>query len=172
MPGEFKSRFLVLASLFVLMGSGIAYSQDKVSETSSLKGIAAIGVVVDDVDRDAVNDGLNKPEIATAVIQQLKRGGVKVVTGNELASVPGQPRLVVYINTIKHSGGVYSFTVSLSLDQMMILQRDASMSMIAPSWSLLGTGASLPEDLNGDINEYTKLLVDQFIKDYNSANKR
>jgi len=124
----------------------------------------------EDVSTVAANDGLNKSELVTDAIQGLKSSGIKVLTDQQISSAPGKPTLVISVNTLKHAGGVYSYTVSLSLDQTVYLERNAAIKLESPTWSVLATGACLPEELNTDVKTYVKLLLQQFIEDYKLTN--
>ena len=167
-----NNKIAVLFSIFMmLITAASVYSQQGIPETESLKGLGGIGVMIDDIDPVAVKDGLDADQLKSSVTEGLRNGGIKILDPTEMKSTSGQPRIVVYINTIKHSGGVYSFTVSVSLDQIVLLERNQQIKEIVPTWSVLGTGASLPEDLNEDINVYVKQLVGQFVKDYKQVNK-
>lgn len=64
----------------------------------------------------------------------------------------------------------YSFTVNLGLEQIVIPARNQDIKLRSPTWSVIGTGASLPEDLDSDIEKYVKILVDRFIEQYKSVN--
>lgn len=167
-----NNKIAVLFSIFMmLITAASVYSQQGIPETESLKGLGGIGVMIDDIDPVAVKDGLDADQLKSSVTEALRNGGIKILDPTEMKSTSGQPRIAVYINTIKHSGGVYSFTVSVSLDQIVLLERNQQIKEIVPTWSVLGTGASLPEDLNEDINVYVKQLVGQFVKDYKQVNK-
>ncbi len=162
-----------IALLFVLIGLAAvdtAYSQTVGSRSQTLAGIEGIAVSGDDVSPEAMKDGLNKSGLVTQTIQDLKNAGVKVLTDQQLNSAPGRPTLIISVNTLKHAGGVYSYTVSLSLDQIVMLERNPAIRGAAPTWFVLATGACLPEELNADVTAYVKQLVDQFITDYKLAN--
>ena len=159
--------FFILAGLTAV---NTAYSQTGATRSQTLAGIEGIAVSGEEVDSEAVKDGLNKSGLVTQTIQDLKKAGVKVLTDQQLNSAPGRPTLVISVNTLKHAGGVYSYTVSLSLDQIVTLERDPAIRGAAPTWSVLATGACLPEELNADVRAYVKQLVEQFVKDYNLAN--
>lgn len=157
---------LLFLAMLGLLAAQTAYSQDLGSRAQTLLGIEGVGVFGEEVDPEAVKDGLNKGELVTATIKDLKNAGIKVLTDQQLNSAPGRPTLVISVNTLKHAGGVYSFTVSLSLDQIVTLERNPAIRGPAPTWYVLATGACLPEELNTSVMLYVKQLVQQFITDY------
>lgn len=136
----------------------------------TLAGITGVAVSGEDVSPEAAQDGLNKAALVTDTIQFLKSSGVKVLTDQQLNSAPGRPTVIISVNTLKHAGGVYSYTVSLSLDQIVTLERDPAIRGSAPTWFVLATGACLPEELNTDVRAYVRQLAQQFVTDYNIAN--
>lgn len=163
----FVSIFLI-ASVFIISASVIA--QDLPSEIKSLKDIDGVGVEIEEIDPEAQKDGLNGEALASIVTQSLTAAGIKVLSEAEIHGSNGAPSLFVSINTIKHSGGVYSFTVNLGLEQIVFLARNQDIKLKAPTWSVIGTGASLPEDLDSDVGKYVKIQVDRFIEQYKSVN--
>ena len=160
--------FLVLIS-FVFVNGADSFAQTPGGKT--LTGIPAVAVHGEDVSQEAIQDGLNKSLLVTDTIQLLKNSGVKVLTDQQLNSAPGKPTLIIAVNTLKHAGGVYSYTVSLSLDQTVILERNPGIVGPAPTWFVLATGACLPEELNTDVRAYVAQLVQQFVTDYKLANQ-
>ena len=159
--------FLVLVSAVVVKGMD-SYAQTPGGKT--LAGITGVAVSGEEVSPEAVQDGLNKAGLVTDTIQFLKSQGVNVLTDQQLNSAPGRPTLIISVNTLKHAGGVYSYTVSLSLDQIVTLERDPGIRGFAPTWFVLATGACLPEELNTDVRAYVRQLAQQFVTDYNIAN--
>jgi hypothetical protein len=147
-----------------------SYSQDEVAETESMRGVDGVGIRIDEIDPKAAADGLNRDKILSAVSDELKKAGIKVLSSNETAQAKGKPTLYVSINTIKHPGDVYSFTVSVSLDQLVTLVRNQKRQLMSPTWSVLGTGASIPENLGSDAEKYVLLMVQKFIDDFKEAN--
>ena len=157
--------FLISAICF---GAGVSSAQTPGGKT--LSGITGVAVSGEEVSSEAVQDGLNKSALVTDTIQFLKSSGVNVLTDQELNSAPGRPTLVISVNTLKHAGGVYSYTVSLSLDQIVTLERNPGIRGSAPTWFVLATGACLPEELNADVGAYVRELAQQFVTDYKLAN--
>lgn len=165
---------LVLIFLFVpaVITVTESYSQDEVAETESMKGVDGVGVRVDEIDPKAAADGLNKDKILSAVSDELKKAGIKVLSTAETTQAKGKPTLYVSINTIKHPGDVYSFTVSVSFDQLVTLVRNQKIQLMSPTWTVLGTGASIPANLGADAEKYVQLMVQKFIDDFKVANPK
>lgn len=147
-----------------------SYSQDEVAETESMRGVDGFGIRIDKVDPKAAADGLDRDKILSAVSNELKKAGIKVLNSAETAAAKGKPTLYVSINTIKHPGDVYSFTVSVSFDQLVTLVRNQKIRLMSPTWSVLGTGASIPDNLGADVEKYVLLMVQKFVDDFKKVN--
>lgn len=162
--------FGILLALTVLSVCFTAESFAQTPGGKTLTGITGVAVSGEDVSPEAAQDGLNKAGLVTDTIQFLKSSGVNVLTDQQLNSAPGRPTLIISVNTLKHAGGVYSYSVTLSLDQIVTLERDPDIRGSAPTWFVLATGACLPEELNTDVKAYVRQLVQQFVTDYKIAN--
>ncbi|MEM7008607.1 MAG: hypothetical protein AAF462_05660 [Thermodesulfobacteriota bacterium] len=149
-----------------------SFSQASPAELATLQGLnqKGIGVRVENVDADAAADGLDVKKLEKIITQKIKKAGVKVITNQEVNTLPGQPRLVLNINTVKQPGPIYIYTTSLDVYQIVILARNNSLSAVSPTWSVLTTGGALPEDLHKSVEASLAPLLDSFIRDYKVAN--
>mgnify|MGYP000899632370 CR=1 FL=1 len=160
---------LVLTAVVMMMVSD-SFSQGNQAEINTLKGMKGIGVSVEDIDADAMAEGLNKDKLLKVITQKLKKAGVKVLTDLELRTVSGQPQLVLNINSIKQPGPIYIFTTTLDLTQIVILERNKGLTAVSPTWTVLTTGGSLPEDLVATVQASIDPMLESFITDYKKAN--
>jgi hypothetical protein len=163
----------VLVLVFIsLMISTSSFSQGDQAEMNTLKGLKAIGVGVEDIDADAVADGLKKQNLVKIITQKLKKSGVKVLTHQEVGTIVGQPRLVLTINSTKQPGPIYIFTATLDFNQVVVLQRSPGFTSVSPTWSVLTTGGALPEDLSTSVQAALDTMLESFIADYKKANPK
>lgn len=160
---------LVLTAVVMMMVSD-SFSQGNQAEINTLKGMKGIGVSVEDIDADAMAEGLNKDKLLKVITQKLKKAGVKVLTDLELRTVSGQPQLVLNISSIKQPGPIYIFTTTLDLTQIVILERNKGLTAVSPTWTVLTTGGSLPEDLVATVQASIDPMLESFITDYKKAN--
>jgi len=170
----FRYAIIMVLALFisVLMISTSSFSQSDQAGINTLKGLKGIGVSVEDVDADAEADGLNKDKLLELITQKLKKSGVKVLTDPELRSISGQPKLVLNINSIKQPGPIYIFTATMDLTQIVLLERNQGLTAVSPTWTVLTTGGSLPEDLSTNVQASIGPMIDSFISDYKRANPK
>ncbi len=163
----------VLVLVFTcLMISTNSFSQGDQAETNTLKGLKGIGVGVEDIDADAVADGLKKQYLVKIITQNLKKSGVKVLTDQEVGTIAGQPKLVLSINSTKQPGPIYIFTATLDFNQVVMLQRSPGLTAVSPTWTVLTTGGALPEDLSTSVQAALDPMLDSFIADYRKANPK
>ena len=172
MPSPPAMRIILLFVPAAVITVTNSYSQDEIAETESMRGVEGVGIRIDEVDPKAAADGLSKDKILSAVSGELKKAGIKVLSAAETAEAKGKPTLYVSINTIKHPGDVYSFSVNVSFDQLVMLARNQKTQLMSPTWSVLGTGASIPENLGSDAEKYVLLMVQKFIEDFKEANPK
>lgn len=147
-----------------------SFSQGNQAEINTLKGIKGIGLSVEDIDADAAADGLSKDKLLKVITQKLKKSGIKVFTDLELRTISGQPQLVLNINSIKQPGPIYIFTTTLDLTQIVLLERNKGLTAVSPTWTVLTTGGSLPEDLAATVDASIDPMLESFITDYKKAN--
>ncbi len=100
---------------------------------------------------------------------RLKAGGIRVITKEELPTVPGQPRMEVYFSKANVETGC-SFAVWISVRQTMLLGRDQEILLLSGTWG--SGGAHLRE--YSDAPEFNTIMnhVDRFVADYKKANSK
>lgn len=164
-----------MVSLLLLLGyifavPNLSHAQGDQVQVNTLKGLKGIGVSIGDIDPDATADGLNTSKLLTEVKQKLKKAGIKVYTDVELPTIPGQPILLVNVNTSKQPGPIYIFSVTLDLNQIVLLSRNKGLTAVSPTWTVLTTGGAVPEDLMKNVQAALNPMLDSFIADYKKAN--
>ena len=159
-----------LASGYTPFCSVAVAQTDSKSARLSLKGFPGIFVLVDKLQPDAELDGLSSSQIQTDVELRLKTAGVKVLTMEEMLKVPGMPTLFVDVNTLKRQTS-YLYSIEVSLQQNVRLDRDPTDLFIAPTWKIGAVGSVGATNIiqigNGIRDE-----VDRFINAYLSVNQK
>lgn len=142
-------------------------------------GLKAVGVFVENIDQEAVNDGLNKEQIKTDVELRLREAGIKVVPVENSLSLPTSPYLYVVVNTVKFSSGLeYVYGASVQLKQVAVIDRGKAVipqkaRLWATTWEKSdGVGITSVEDLVGNVHQHINDKVDAFIKDYLAENQK
>jgi len=143
------------------------------SERETLRGLKGFYVlIIDDIGLESI--------LKTAVELKFRKAGIRVLTIDELAFMPGEPYLWIIvraINTIKlkspqisFSGFFYSVTVEFKQD--VTLSRNHFIKTSGVTWtdSILGTTPETNAWRN--IREAVSFLVDEFMNDYLAVNPK
>ena len=142
-------------------------------------GLKAVAVFVENIDQDAVKDGLNKEQIKTDVESRLREAGIKVVPVEKSLSLPTSPYLYIIVSTVKFSSGLeYVYGTSVQLKQVVVIERKKTgippkAYLWATTWEKSeGVGITPVEDLVGNVREHINDKVDAFINDYLAENPK
>lgn len=145
-----------------LWGNTRAYAAGDVFERVSLQGLRAVQVVVENLAPDITNDGLDRERIKAAVEQQLQQAHIAVEAQAENA-------LYIHLGTIKNEAGLYSYSLSLQLLQLVLLFRDPGLVTWGTTWSLEQVGSIVPAKVS-DLESLIARGVNAFVDDYQMAN--
>lgn len=163
------AALLVLGTFMLLPSTGSADSGQ-----ASLRGVKAICADVD-IDRQAQRNGLQRSRMQQLVEARLARAGITVIPQAEGSATSGTECLKIFINTHTFSGwrdmGLCAFSVYSQFMQPIVLVRDASTKGMGSTWSINFTGMVGKKSLNR-IEEKVIEIVDEFIKDYSTANSK
>jgi hypothetical protein len=101
--------------------------------------------------------------------------GLKVLTREQMLVTPGMPSLEVELGTFKGNQSpiqeIYSYSLNVSLDQIVNLTRDPQVSVDASTWwtAKVGVvGAAKLNELRNAVNDH----VDKFINAWLSVNPK
>jgi hypothetical protein len=152
--------------LIVLLWQGGSASQGHAAgdgfERASLRGLAAVQVVVEDLAPDVIQAGLTREHVKQVVEQQLEQGGIPVVPQAEHA-------FYVHLGTARTDTGSYSYALSFQLLQLVLLFRDPGILTWGTTWSFDLVGALASDNL-GAMDALLSRGVNAFITDYQAAN--
>jgi len=145
--------------------SAISSASDTEYTRRTLKGIKAVGVIVEEL-RKEVPSGLTKRQLQTDVELRLRKAGITVISSNQEAA----PYLYVRVNSIQLPNSIqYVYAVGVELNQTVKLARDMTKTSVATTWDKGGTGCtSRPGGIRDGVADY----VDQFITAYLSVNPK
>ncbi len=149
-------------------------ARDYPAERESLAGLTGVYVIVERVDPDAEQEGLDQSTLQTDVEVKLRQAGIRVLTKTEALVTPGAPNLHLMVDTMKLSGAalpIYAVSFHLELNQEVMLARKPTIALLAPTWSTSGIGAAGTKALHR-MRENVRDLVDRFINAYLAANPK
>ena len=118
---------LVAAAMLAAVSSSAAKENDR-QGYASLAGLKGIGVVVEDLAPDAVQEGFSAQLVLADVEQKLRAAGIKVLTEAELMKAAGMPYLYINIFTFKDEE-LYAYHITLELTQMVSLVRKPGIKL-------------------------------------------
>lgn len=135
----------------------------------TLRGLAGVMVIVENVGNDAKEAGLDISEVQTDVELKLAKAGIHVIPHKEWRETAGKPWLYVSVNTIKYLTS-YFFSIDLQLKQDVSLHRQPTLVTSAATWEIGSVGFVGVDKLPSKVRESVSTYLDNFIYDYNVAN--
>ena len=169
----------VLAPALILFLTSLPFLTEAAEDRIPFRGLKEVGVFVEDIDPEAIKDGLSKEQIKTDVESKLREAGIKVVPVEKSLPLPTSPYLYIIVNTVKFLSGLeYVYGTSVQLKQVVALERGKT---VKPSRALLwattweksdGVGITWVKDLVENVRQHINDKVDAFINDYSAANPK
>src|SRR6266481_5035717 len=148
---------VTLSLIVSLWGSPRAHAAGDIFEQASLQGLRAVQVVVENLATDISHDGLDREQIKAAVEQQLQQAHITVEAQAENA-------LYIHLGTLKNEAGLYSYSLSLQLLQLVLLFRNPGIVTWGTTWSLSQVGAITPARVS-ELDSLITRGVNAFIED-------
>jgi len=169
-------RFMKLGLAF-LMGGVIFFllrapSEGDELERLTLRGLDAVGVLVELLPPNLETGGVTWEQVRGEVESQLRGAGIKLLTLQETTRTPGHPYVYVEVSGKKSPSQFQAVQIRISLKQSVLLKRTASIEAIAETWSESLLVATEVASVKKVVRERLKDLVDRFIRDYRAVNPK
>ncbi|HBE44329.1 MAG TPA: hypothetical protein DDW17_02455 [Deltaproteobacteria bacterium] len=170
-----RISFLLFALLmFAIYGSSaFAIGSDVTRKT--LTGLKGVYVVVENlqpnIEKYASKFNLTKEQIQADVEGKLKGAGIEILSRDRWLKTTGRPMLYVNINTHEYEKYWYSYTISIDLQQIVMLETNPEVKTFATTWSIEMTGIANIGTL-GHICSNVATLIDRFIEAHKSVNPK
>ena len=160
-------RYIVMVVLMALtcLDRGVAQAVTE-NDRGSLRGLPGVQVVIENIAKDAEEDGLSGDTIRTAVELILRSSGIQVLTKEERIATLTAAGLYVKAYTTKNNAGLYGYHIGVSLRQRVSLLPSPKNTMYAPTWErqIGGTvGARYIKTIVEDIEEIVKAFANDFL---------
>jgi hypothetical protein len=173
---EIRFTFYWAFLLWMMLVCPIAFGADDDSfDRETLRGLGGIQVVIEHLKPNAERAGLTRKQVQTDVELRLRKAGIRVLTEQERLATPGMPYLYININSSQGQAplaDVVAFSVSIALQQNALLVRNTAITaMGASTWSRQFLVGVHRESVR-QIRDYVGDLVDAFINDYLSVNRK
>ena len=159
----------LLIGILVWGNIGIVNALDSGSR-ESLRGMFGLGLVIEEVSPDASADGLSQEAIRTTVEQALRSKGIRLLT--ERTRSGSSPYLYINVNTLKEELGLYAYTVTVDLKQLVGLLSMKNKKTWGTTWSASVIGMVRQENVNQIITDAVESLAKDFIDDFIAVNPR
>ena len=159
----------LLIGILVWGNIGIVNALDSGSR-ESLRGMFGLGLVIEEVSPDASADGLSQEAIRTTVEQALRSKGIRLLT--ERTRSGSSPYLYINVNTLKEELGLYAYTVTVDLKQLVGLLSMKNKKPWGTTWSASVIGMVRQENVNQIITDAVEPLAKDFIDDFIAVNPR
>ncbi len=175
------TRFILALTAILLLGLAVPVwpaaqvpfpfrlPRDDPDDRATLKGIAAIQVVVEDLNPDAERDGLTRDHLQTDMELRLRKAGIRVTSKHEEA---GGSYLYLNVSAVKHNAlSVYGYHIRLEFYQRVALARDPRVRTDAVTWISGSTGVVSAQRLRS-LRDNVADKVDKFINAYLEQNPK
>ncbi len=153
-------RYVAVALLLILLPS--AFGKAVYPDRLTLKGLKKLHVLVE-VGTEAESAGLSTEQLKTDVELRLRRAHLPVVD-HTLAY------LYVNVHAISTQNG-WAYSILVSLDQSVTLDRNKSISCFAETWHQRMLGMVPAREFVSTVRENVGDKVDKFINDYLAENQ-
>jgi hypothetical protein len=164
-----KKRIIGLATAVAVVFLCVipfAFAEDKEITRLTLRGIKEVNVVIESIEPEIQNLGLTQAQVKADVEAKLREANITVAPDVQR----GRPAVYLYVQVIRPERIERLFySVSLSLLQNVVLERDPNVKTNTETWlvRMLGMSSGV-EAIRSDIRS----LLDQFIEDYRKVNQK
>jgi len=160
---------LMLIGMVVVPGMQV-WAVDDEAARETLKGLPGVVMWVGDIAPDIAQSGVTTQQVQTEVERQLRRAGITVFSNQDARTPSDVAFLTVSVTTLRHTGGLYVYTVDLAVYQAAALLRDPAPRSLA-TWTVGSIGLVEASDLRAIFTSVSQ-QVEQFIKAYQAVNPR
>jgi len=169
-----KKYWILAVSLAVcvaVMGTAKLLAYLPIPGSGPLAGLEGVGVAVKmDSPQSIEKYGLTEERLKTVVGLQLRRNGITVL--NNWLDATGRPLLLIKVwASIREKIELAAVWVRIEFREDGLLVRNPKIPVNAVTWVKLRRGFCTVKELE-DIPEDIKDMVDEFIKDYLTANPK
>jgi len=161
-----KKYFYTLI-MFLTFGSLSQVFSQTDATLKTLQGFDTLKVEIERLAPDLEKAGLKTEEIQTDVETKLRQAGFKIRNSGEA----NNPYVVLYIGVSSIDNGVGGFAVSVtsSLNQLIILDRNKTVASVASTWESRSIVSVIKEKVQA-IRSFVNGQIDLFVSAHRRAN--
>jgi hypothetical protein len=146
-----------------LLGVCVGLAGDTPMDRATLKGIKAIGVIVDQLPPEFPKEGVNTDALQTRLADRLRAANITVD--------PDAKEFVgLRVTSVRANRGPYAVCISIGLYQPVTLVRDPAMRLAPQTWEVETVLMADPKILYRAAMESVDELAARFVTAYRSVN--
>jgi hypothetical protein len=163
---------LIVGTLSLIIASTQSHAEPpaEVSERDSLKGLLGLEVLVEPLNIEIEQRGLQTVKLQSDIRQRLQKAGITVLTERERVATPTAAMLVVRVDAVHDRIGRFFYSIDLLLTQRVRLEGPVASELSAVTWIKPGGIGIIADDNVKHLEDQVLHKVDQFIKDYLAVN--
>jgi hypothetical protein len=166
------SLVMILGTITIVLASisSLAEQPTEAPERESLRGVSGVEVLVEPLNVEIEELGLQTATLQRDIKQRLQKAGVNVLTERERLTTPTAAMLVIRVDALHDRIGRYFYSIDLFLTQRVRLEGRAASELSAVTWMKFGTIGTVADDNVKHIETQILQKADHFIKDYLAVN--
>ena len=173
MNRKIQISFISISSIFFILFVPVGLASDTQMERETLRSVSGVIVSINLTSRPDMPE--IKHQLKSDIELRLRMAGITVTSTERMtAPVPILLELVGAVVLRGESKSNYAFALSLYVNQFVIMENNPSIKSLATTWAvgpyLVGGGRA--NELNEQLREKAKDLVDLFINAYLSVNPK
>src|SRR4051794_7767036 len=149
--------------LTLLLAAFVAHAGDATLDRASLKGVKAVGVIIDQLPPDLPKEGVTADVLQTRLTQRLNDAHIPI----DLAA---KEFVGLRASSVRAAKGPYAVSMTIGLYQPVTLVRDKEMRAAPQTWEVDTVMMADPKLLYRAAMESVDELAARFIAAYRSVN--
>lgn len=141
------------------------------SRRNSLKGLAAVYLLIEPLNSEARDAGLSASQLRTDIELRLRSAGIPVLTVEQGSAAPGNPHLNLSVVYLRNEARFSVFSTRLALIQNVLPSRNPNQLLLASTWSVSHSGYTAGNGVSS-IRETVQDSADRFCNDYLAINQK
>jgi hypothetical protein len=157
------ARKLFLLAAFLVVAPALNGAGDEPIDRATLKGLTAVGVVIDNIDPDLEKMGLTRDVVLTSMLSRLG--------GEHITVDPGAKEFLgLRLIQVRAGRGPVAVALTLGLYQPVLLSRNRETRTSTQTWEVQTVLMADPKILVTACTESANFLLDRFAKAFHSVN--
>jgi hypothetical protein len=140
-------------------------ANDAPLERATLRGLTAVSVVIDTLDKELAHENLTQDALQSRMEQRLQNAGIPL--GKDAREFLG-----LRVTQVRAKRGPVAVSLSIGLYQPVVLSRDKNIRSVTQTWEVVTTLMADPKALFEASMSSVDELTDRFVKAYQAVNPK